>query len=39
LLDIIVFGFAAGNHIIETNQKNKNHKPLPANAADASWNV
>lgn len=36
LLDIIVFGFAAGNHIIETNQKNKNHKPLPADAADAS---
>jgi succinate dehydrogenase / fumarate reductase flavoprotein subunit len=36
LLDIIVFGFAAGNHIIETNQKNKNHKPLPSNAADAS---
>jgi len=36
LLDIIVFGFAAGNHIIEANQKNKNHKPLPADAADAS---
>ena len=36
LLDIIVFGFAAGNHIIEHNQKNKEHKPLPADAADAS---
>jgi succinate dehydrogenase / fumarate reductase flavoprotein subunit len=36
LLDIIVFGFAAGNHIVEFNQKNKSHKPLPANAADAS---
>ncbi len=36
LLDIIVFGFAAGNHIIEQNQKNKEHKPLPADAADAS---
>lgn len=36
LLDIIVFGFAAGNHIIEHNQKNQNHKPLPADAADAS---
>jgi succinate dehydrogenase / fumarate reductase flavoprotein subunit len=36
LLDIIVFGFAAGRHIIEFNQQNKNHKPLPANAADAS---
>ncbi|NCN70855.1 MAG: succinate dehydrogenase flavoprotein subunit [Rhodoferax sp.] len=36
LLDIIVFGFSAGNHIIAQNQKTQNHKPLPANAADAS---
>jgi succinate dehydrogenase / fumarate reductase flavoprotein subunit len=36
LLDIIVFGFAAGKHIIEFNNKNKEHKPLPANAADLS---
>jgi len=36
LLDIIVFGFASGKHIIETNQQSKNHKPLPADAADKS---
>ena len=36
LLDIIVFGFAAGNHIIQFNNKNKEHKPLPADAADLS---
>jgi len=35
LLDIIVFGFAAGRHIIANNES-KTHKPLPANAADAS---
>lgn len=34
LLDLLVFGRAAGNHIVEFNQKNKEHKPLPANAAD-----
>lgn len=34
LLDLLVFGRAAGNHIVEFNQKNKHHKPLPANAAD-----
>ena len=34
LLDLLVFGRAAGNHIVEYNQKNKEHKPLPANAAD-----
>ncbi len=34
LLDLLVFGRAAGNHIVEFNDKNKDHKPLPANAAD-----
>ena len=36
LLDLLVFGRAAGNHIVEFNQKNKVHKPLPADAADRS---
>jgi len=36
LLDIVVFGRAAGLHIIDFNNKNKEHKPLPANAADIS---
>lgn len=34
LLDLLVFGRAAGNHIVEFNDKNKSHKPLPAGAAD-----
>ena len=34
LLDLLVFGKAAGRHIIEFNNKNKEHKPLPADAAD-----
>ena len=34
LLDLLVFGKAAGNHIVEFNNKNKTHKALPANAAD-----
>ena len=34
LLDLLVFGRAAGNHIVEFNDKNKEHKPLPADAAD-----
>jgi succinate dehydrogenase / fumarate reductase flavoprotein subunit len=34
LLDLLVFGRAAGNHIVEFNNKNKGHKPLPADAAD-----
>ena len=34
LLDLLVFGRAAGNHIVEFNDKNKNHKGLPADAAD-----
>ncbi len=36
LLDIVVFGRAAGLHIIEFNNKNKEHKPLSANSADIS---
>lgn len=34
LLDLLVFGRAAGNHIVGFNQKNKAHKPLPPDAAD-----
>ncbi|MBU1362048.1 MAG: succinate dehydrogenase flavoprotein subunit [Gammaproteobacteria bacterium] len=34
LLDLLVFGRAAGNHIVEFNDKRKEHKPLPADAAD-----
>ena len=35
LLDLLVFGIAAGNHIIEDSKTNT-HKPLPADAADQS---
>ena len=34
LLDLLVFGRAAGNHIVEFNNKLKLHKLLPANATD-----
>jgi len=34
LLDLLVFGRAAGNHVITTALKQKEHKPLPADAAD-----
>ncbi len=34
LLDILVFGRAAANQIIEDLKKNRHHKPLPAQAAD-----
>jgi len=34
LLDLLVFGRAAGNHIVDFNLKNKSHKPIPADAAD-----
>ncbi|HYD59167.1 MAG TPA: succinate dehydrogenase flavoprotein subunit [Noviherbaspirillum sp.] len=34
LLDLVVFGRAAGNHIVSQNLKQKNHKALPADAAD-----
>ena len=36
LLDLLVFGRAAGNHIVESGLKSKSHKPLPAAAADRS---
>ncbi|GAB4211228.1 MAG: succinate dehydrogenase flavoprotein subunit [Rhodoferax sp.] len=36
LLDIVVFGRAAGKHIIKFNDENREHKPLPKDAADAS---
>ena len=36
LLDLLVFGKAAGDHIVEFNLKNKAHKDLPKDAADAS---
>ena len=35
LLDLLVFGRAAGNHIVEHN-KSTTQKPLPAGAADAT---
>ena len=34
LLDLLVFGRAAGNHIVQFNEKTKEHKPLPDDAAD-----
>ena len=34
LLDLLVFGKAAGRHIVEFNQRNALHKPLPADAAE-----
>jgi succinate dehydrogenase / fumarate reductase flavoprotein subunit len=36
LLDLVVFGRAAGNHIVENMDRGKAHKPLPADAADSS---
>jgi len=34
LLDLLVFGRAAGNHIVDSALKSKAHKALPADAAD-----
>lgn len=34
LLDLLVFGRAAGNHIVQYNDKNKNFKPVPKDGAD-----
>jgi len=34
LLDLLVFGRAAGHHIVETSLKTRSHKALPADAAD-----
>jgi succinate dehydrogenase / fumarate reductase, flavoprotein subunit len=36
LLDLLVFGKAAGNHIVEFASKTKSHKPLPSDAAELS---
>ena len=36
LLDLLVFGRAAGNHIVDFASRSKSHKPLPAGAADPS---
>ena len=36
LLDLVVFGRAAGNHIVESGFKNNTHQPLPVNAGDFS---
>jgi succinate dehydrogenase / fumarate reductase, flavoprotein subunit len=36
LLDLLVFGRAAGNHLIETALATRAFKPLPVNAADYS---
>jgi len=34
LLDLLVFGRAAGNHIVASELSARSHKPLPADAAD-----
>nr|MDP2190518.1 succinate dehydrogenase flavoprotein subunit [Rhodoferax sp.] len=36
LLDLLVFGRAAGKHIVEFNKTSTPHKPLPDDAADAT---
>ena len=36
LLDLLVFGKAAGNHIVDSNLKARTHKALPSEAADAT---
>ncbi|MDP1900970.1 MAG: succinate dehydrogenase flavoprotein subunit [Rubrivivax sp.] len=36
LLDLLVFGRAAGNHIVDAALATRAHKPLPGDAADAS---
>jgi succinate dehydrogenase / fumarate reductase flavoprotein subunit len=36
LLDLLVFGRAAGNHIVEQNLKATAHKPLPRDVGDLS---
>ncbi len=36
LLDLLVFGKAAGNHIVDSGLKAKAHKPLPPDAADVT---
>jgi succinate dehydrogenase / fumarate reductase, flavoprotein subunit len=36
LLDLLVFGRAAGMHIVDSNLKQKSHKPLPSDGGDYS---
>jgi succinate dehydrogenase / fumarate reductase flavoprotein subunit len=36
LLDLVVFGKAAGDHMAAAIKQNNTHKPLPTNAADAT---
>ena len=36
LLDLLVFGRAAGDHMIEFVRRNPQHKPLPADAGEAT---
>ena len=36
LLDLLVFGRAAGNHIVEQGLPRRGHKPLPKDAADST---
>ena len=36
LLDLLVFGRAAGNHIVSGGFKDAEHKPLPSDAGDAT---
>jgi succinate dehydrogenase / fumarate reductase flavoprotein subunit len=36
LLDLVVFGRAAGNHIVSGDRKAQVHKPLPADSGDAT---
>jgi succinate dehydrogenase / fumarate reductase flavoprotein subunit len=36
LLDLLVFGRAAGNHIVANHPRGREHKPLPKDAADKS---
>jgi len=36
LLDLVVFGRAAGNHIVDSKLKARSNKPLPADAADVA---
>ncbi len=36
LLDLVVFGRAAGNHIVDSKLKERSNKPLPVDAADVA---
>ena len=38
LLDLVVFGRAAGNHVVAQNLKQKENKPLPKDASDFAMN-